>query len=96
MGLDPQFPQPTHTSHTPAPPPTQHTPKRHQGHYKCAPGLLLGRPSNVNQLAALVRLYPRVKAAGVGHNWAPELTCAGNGSEAIQVLPTEFDALRRA
>lgn len=67
-----------------------------QGHMKCDPSLLVGRPTSYQQLADLVRRFPKVKAAGVGHSWWPEQLCAGNTSDAIQVVTTEFDDVRRA
>lgn len=46
-----------------------------QGNRKCDESALVGRPRTVAEMAALVRAFPHVRAAGVGHSWAPELSC---------------------
>jgi hypothetical protein len=56
---------------------TKQTPKtkQKQGNRKCDASALVGRPRTVAEMAALVRAFPHVRAAGVGHSWAPELSC---------------------
>jgi hypothetical protein len=39
-------------------------------------------------------MFPRVKAAGLGHSWWSEQFCAGNTSSALNIVMTELDTTR--
>ncbi|WIA21697.1 hypothetical protein OEZ85_000865 [Tetradesmus obliquus] len=61
-----------------------------QGHFKCEPSVIVGRPSDRQQLANLVKAYPKVKAVGVGHSWWRQNFCSGVNSSAINIVTTEL------
>ena len=63
-----------------------------QGNYQCNPAVKVGRASTVEELQQLVKLYPRVKASGIGHSWWAEQACAGNTSSAVNVVMTELQS----
>jgi hypothetical protein len=48
----------------------------------------------VEQLLALVKAFARVKGVGVGHSWNKDFFCAGNTSDAIDIVLTEFTSTR--
>lgn len=50
----------------------------------------MGRPIDTEQTLNLIKTYKYVKAAGVGHSWWQEQFCAGNTSNAIQMVTTEY------
>lgn len=74
----------------PAPPPPP------QGHHKCDPSLLVGRPRSHAELSSLVRALPRARAAGVGHSWWAGQMCAGANASAATIVTTEFEDVLRA
>ena len=50
----------------------------------------IGRPSSLSDAQALVTMFPKVKAVGSGHSWWKEQFCAGNDSQAINLVMTEL------
>lgn len=53
-----------------------------QGYYECADAVKLGRPTSVEDVQALVAMFPRVKAVGVGHSWMKVGACVAGGGSA--------------
>jgi hypothetical protein len=45
---------------------------------------------SVEQAQALVTMFDRVKASGVGHSWWKEQFCSGNDSTAVNLVMTEI------
>ncbi|EFN59179.1 hypothetical protein CHLNCDRAFT_138071 [Chlorella variabilis] len=67
--------------------------KCRQGFFECADVVKVGRPSTVEELQAMVAMFPQVKASGVGHSWWREQFCAGNDSRAVNIVTTEQQAV---
>lgn len=65
-----------------------------QGQWRCASGVRMGFPSNVGDVQTLVASASLVRGTGIGHSWWSQQMCAGNSSEAINVLMTEIDNKR--
>ncbi|PSC67957.1 peptidase C69 [Micractinium conductrix] len=63
-----------------------------QGHFQCDSRVKVGRPATIDQLTAIVKTFPRVKANGVGSSWWSEQFCAGTDERAINVVMTELQA----
>jgi hypothetical protein len=80
-------PSPCHTPPYPSP---AHTRPTYSGNHKCNKSVVIGRPRNSSELAALVAAYPRVKAVGVGHSWWAEQFCAGSDEQSINIVMTEL------
>jgi hypothetical protein len=60
------------------------------GYFACEKGVKVGRPATVEDAQALVTMFDRVKASGVGHSWWKEQFCSGNDSKAINLVMTEI------
>ena len=50
----------------------------------------MGRPYSKENVLELIKEFKYVRASGVGHSWWQEQFCAGNTSEAIQIVMTEL------
>lgn len=61
-----------------------------QGYYACPSDVKVGRPSNLQDAQALVAMFPKVKANGIGCSWWAQQFCSGNTSDAINIVMTEF------
>ena len=61
-----------------------------QGYFECDKSVKIGRPSTVAEAQSLVTMFPSVKAVGNGHSWWKESFCAGNNSQSIDIVMTEF------
>ena len=61
-----------------------------QGLFPCAAGVMVGRPATLVEARALVAAFSRAKASGVGHSWDAGKFCAGNTSDAVNVVMTEL------
>lgn len=61
-----------------------------QGFYDCDKRVKVGRPNSVSEAQALVQMFSRVKASGVGHSWWKEQFCAGNDDKSINLVMTEI------
>jgi hypothetical protein len=48
------------------------------------------RPRPLPLLCTCAQGYGRVKAVGVGHSWWKEQFCAGNATNAINIVTTEL------
>ena len=48
------------------------------------------RPRPLSLLCTCAQGYDRVKAVGVGHSWWKEQFCAGNATNAINIVTTEL------
>eukprot|EP00854_Cymbomonas_tetramitiformis_P015790 gene15790-18722_t len=57
-----------------------------QGIYACDSSVNIGRPTTPEDVAALIKAFPRVKASGVGHSWWGEQFCSGINSTAINIM----------
>lgn len=66
-----------------------------QGNFACPSEVLIGRPHTIDQLSTLVQQYDKVKSVGNGHSFNKEFLCAGNTSEAINIIMTELDGTRK-
>jgi FAD/FMN-containing dehydrogenase len=60
------------------------------GNHRCEQGVKIGRPRTVAELQTIVATFPKVKAVGVGHSWWKEQFCAGNTSDAVNIVVTEL------
>ncbi|KAL4438021.1 hypothetical protein ABPG77_004242 [Micractinium sp. CCAP 211/92] len=63
-----------------------------QGYFSCDPRVKVGRPRKVDELAAMVGQFDRVKANGVGGSWWAEQFCAGTDDRALNVVLTELES----
>lgn len=54
------------------------------------PQVRIGRPTTIEQMQTLVKLFDHVKAAAVGHSWWREQFCAGGDERSINILTTEM------
>lgn len=50
----------------------------------------MGRPTSMQETLNLIKSFKYVKAVGVGHSWWQEQFCAGNTTDAIQMVMTEY------
>lgn len=66
-----------------------------QGNFACPSDVLVGRPHSIDQLSMLVQQYDKVKSVGNGHSFNKEFLCAGNNSQAINIIMTELDGTRK-
>jgi len=66
------------------------------GFFACDAAVRVGRPESMEALLSLVAAFPRVKGVGVGHSWWQQQFCAGNTSDAINIVLTEMPATRLA
>lgn len=62
------------------------------GYFECDKRVKVGRPKDVEELKALVGMYPKVKGVGVGHSWWKESFCAGSDANALNIVTTELQA----
>ena len=58
--------------------------------HRCADAVKVGRPKTLDEARTLVATFPKVKAVGVGHSWWKEQFCAGEDSNAVNVVMTEL------
>jgi len=65
-----------------------------QGLFQCASGVRVGKPRDLEDIQQILKLYPKVKATGNGHSFNAEFMCAGDNSEAVNVLMTEIDSTK--
>ena len=68
-----------------------------QGNFACPSDVLIARPHSVEQLSTLLSTgqFSKVKSTGNGHSFNKEFLCAGNDSESINIVMTEFDGARK-
>lgn len=50
----------------------------------------VGRPNTLKEAQALVTMFDRVKAVGVGHSWNKEQFCSGSDDRSIDIVMTEL------
>jgi len=50
----------------------------------------VGRPNSKQELLDLIQAFPKVRGVGVGHSWVKQFFCAGNTTESIDIVLTEF------
>ena len=60
-----------------------------QGKHACARDVMMAKPSTVEETAAAVAAFPRVRANGVGHSWNRALFCAGDDDASLNVITTD-------
>ena len=60
-----------------------------QGKHACAREVMMAKPSTVEETAAAVAAFPRVRANGVGHSWNRALFCAGDDNASLNVITTD-------
>lgn len=60
------------------------------GSFACATAVKVGKPSSVEELLQLVQDFDHVKGSGVGHSWWQQQFCAGNSSNAVNIVLTEL------
>lgn len=65
-----------------------------QGYHGCNSGVLVGVPRNLSELENIVRVFPKVRAVGVGHSWNSGEFCSGLNSSAIDIVMTELDSVK--
>ena len=60
-----------------------------QGKHACTREVMMAKPSTVEETAAAVAAFPRVRANGVGHSWNRALFCAGDDDASLNVITTD-------
>ena len=68
-----------------------------QGNFACPGDVLVARPHTEDQLSELLQAggFKKIKPVGNGHSFNKEFVCAGDSSDAINVIMTELDGTRR-
>ena len=67
-----------------------------QGKHACGAKLRMSAPETVADVARVVAAFPKVRAVGVGHSWNTQLFCAGDASDAADVVLSKVRAVGRS
>lgn len=67
-----------------------------QGKHACGAKLRMSVPETVADVARVVAAFPKVRAVGVGHSWNTQLFCAGDASDAADVVLSKVRAVGRS
>ena len=67
-----------------------------QGKHACGAKLRMSAPETVADVARVVAAFPKVRAVGVGHSWNTQLFCAGDASDAADVVVSKVRAVGRS
>ena len=67
-----------------------------QGKHACGAKLRMSVPETVADVARVVAAFPKVRAVGVGHSWNTQLFCAGETSDAADVVLSKVRAVGRS